>query len=68
MKTSHLNDVPTSLVLFVLVAVMLYLTAAPQQPAWWNIVAAIAVAGCAWWTVADNIAKSQQLRKDRVPR
>lgn len=68
MKNSNLNGVPVALILLVLVAVVLYLTAAPEQPVWWIIVAGIAVVGCSWGAVADGIAKSKQLRRDHAPR
>ncbi|WP_102159409.1 hypothetical protein [Zhihengliuella halotolerans] len=68
MKTNHSDGIPVALVLLVLVTVLLYLTAVPEQPVWWIVVAGIAVVGCAWGAVADSIAKSKQLRRDHVPR
>lgn len=68
MKNKNLNGVPVTLILLVLVAVVLYLTAVAEQPVWWIIVAGIAVVGCAWGAVADSIAKSKELRRTQAPR
>ncbi|GAB3755862.1 hypothetical protein GCM10027591_04970 [Zhihengliuella somnathii] len=68
MKNSNLSGVPVMLILLVLVAVILYLTALPEQPLWWVIVAGVAVVGCAWGSIADSLAKSKQLRRDRAHR
>ncbi|MBG6084473.1 hypothetical protein [Zhihengliuella flava] len=68
MKPERRGGVPVTLILLVVLAVVLFLTAAPHQEIWWNIVAALAVVGCSWGAIADSSAKAKKLRQAKGPK